>query len=249
MSDIDSIIALKRCSTCGTEKPLDRFCKKAKMKDGLNGQCKDCTAKSRALYYQKNHDAMLERASKYYREHPPDKAVEAAKNKEYRKRNAEAISSRRKANYAANTDLQTQNRERARKWYYKNKARQLEIAKKYYAEKSEHIKERVRKYELANTEKVKTWGRIKANKRRARLLSTEDQYTADDITEIFKLQKGKCANCRKSISGKYHIDHKIPVAKGGSNHRHNIELLCPSCNLKKSAKWPHEFAQENGRLI
>lgn len=145
--------------------------------------------------------------------------------------------------------MQKQNRGRARKWYYENKTRQQENAKKYYTEKSEHIKQRVRKYELANMEKVRAWSRVKTNKRRARLLQTDGQYTVDDVAEIFKLQKGKCANCRKSISGKYHIDHKIPVAKGGSNHRHNIELLCPSCNMKKSAKWPHEFAQENGRLI
>jgi 5-methylcytosine-specific restriction endonuclease McrA len=41
----------------------------------------------------------------------------------------------------------------------------------------------------------------------------------------------------------------MPIIRGGSNDRGNIELLCPKCNQAKAAKLPHEFAQENGRLI
>jgi 5-methylcytosine-specific restriction endonuclease McrA len=77
------------------------------------------------------------------------------------------------------------------------------------------------------------------------------QYTADDVRELMKLQKRKCAHpwCRKSLAEVYHVDHRIPLALGGSNDRTNIQLLCPSCNHKKQAKHPVDYAKQNGFLV
>jgi hypothetical protein len=66
---------------------------------------------------------------------------------------------------------------------------------------------------------------------------------------LYVLQKGKFVNCLKPLKNKYHIDHIQPVAKGGTNHHWNLQLLCPSCNCKKHAKDPIDWAQENGRLL
>jgi len=41
----------------------------------------------------------------------------------------------------------------------------------------------------------------------------------------------------------------MPLSRGGSNDKYNLQLLCPTCNLKKSAKDPIDFAQENGNLL
>lgn len=40
----------------------------------------------------------------------------------------------------------------------------------------------------------------------------------------------------------------MPIARGGSNTDDNVQLLCPACNLKKSAKHPVDFMQERGFL-
>jgi 5-methylcytosine-specific restriction endonuclease McrA len=61
-------------------------------------------------------------------------------------------------------------------------------------------------------------------------------HTAEDIAEIFKLQRGRCAYCKKKLGKKYDVDHIKPVAKGGSNHRRNLQLTCPTCNHKKNDK-------------
>lgn len=59
---------------------------------------------------------------------------------------------------------------------------------------------------------------------------------------IFYRDKGTCCNCYKDISGtlnitnKVHLDHMIPLNKGGTNDTTNIQLLCEECNLKKSDK-------------
>lgn len=77
------------------------------------------------------------------------------------------------------------------------------------------------------------------------------RHTSDDIAFLMKAQSGKCAHewCRKDIRNKRHLDHIIPIALGGLNDRRNLQILCPTCNLKKSAKHPIDFAQQNGLLL
>lgn len=52
--------------------------------------------------------------------------------------------------------------------------------------------------------------------------------------EVWRRDEGKCVSC--GSREKLEFDHIIPVSKGGSNTARNIELLCESCNRKKSNK-------------
>lgn len=65
---------------------------------------------------------------------------------------------------------------------------------------------------------------------------------------IFKAYKNKCAICSivvkkfraeiKFFKGDRlgHIDHIIPIARGGMSIVENLQLLCEHCNQKKGAK-------------
>ena len=44
-----------------------------------------------------------------------------------------------------------------------------------------------------------------------------------------------CIYCGKK-SASYHIDHKNPIAKGGSNRKSNLVVACSSCNSSKHDK-------------
>lgn len=74
-------------------------------------------------------------------------------------------------------------------------------------------------------------------------------FYPNQVSVLFNLQRGRCANCRAELGRKFHRDHKMPLIMGGSNDISNIELLCQTCNLKKSAKDPIDWALENGRLL
>lgn len=135
-------------------------------------------------------------------------------------------------------------------------------ARKWRADNTSAADQRAREWALKNPNKIKAirdrfrktehgiiTGRVDVRNRRARLRNAEGKHSVQDIQEIMVLQRCKCANCAASLKLGYHIDHRVPISRGGRNDRNNLELLCPTCNVKKSAKLPHVFAQENGRLL
>lgn len=56
-------------------------------------------------------------------------------------------------------------------------------------------------------------------------------------------QDARCAICGVLLSGAYHIDHKNPVSRGGTNDIWNLQILCVSCNTRKSSKTDAEYRE------
>lgn len=79
------------------------------------------------------------------------------------------------------------------------------------------------------------------------------QHTHKDAMELLKIQKYKCAcGCGAKIGKKGqrgHLDHIVPLAKGGRNDKYNIQWLANRCNLSKHAKDPIEWRQSLGQLL
>ena len=95
--------------------------------------------------------------------------------------------------------------------------------------------------------------RARAVIRRVRQQAAQGRYNADDIELLFKRQKGRCGWCRAKLNRTKpratHVDHVIPLTKGGSNKRSNLLLACRSCNSHKSNKMPEIWAREIGLLL
>lgn len=52
---------------------------------------------------------------------------------------------------------------------------------------------------------------------------------------IYAKANGKCAICGKPVEfKKMTVDHKVPIAKGGTNDLGNLQLAHLSCNRAKS---------------
>lgn len=54
--------------------------------------------------------------------------------------------------------------------------------------------------------------------------------------EVFKRDNYTCVECgaKKEDGATLHIDHIIPVSKGGTDELDNLQTLCSDCNLNKS---------------
>ncbi len=111
------------------------------------------------------------------------------------------------------------------------------------------------KYRPRHLERRHQWGqenpeleRVYRHARRARLRNAQGSHTAQDIQEQHKRQKGKCYWCGSKLPKRYHIDHVIPLSRGGSNDASNLVIACQKCNLSKHDRLPHEWPR-GGRLL
>jgi len=129
---------------------------------------------------------------------------------------------------------------------------------KRYAEKHlDRIKNSQIKYRNNNAEKIKLrkqkWAsqnlislRLKSHRRRGKTIG---KLSKNIIDILLVKQKNKCAICKMKLNKNFHLDHIVAISKGGLNIDSNVQLLHPTCNIKKGAKDPIEFMQSLGYLL
>jgi 5-methylcytosine-specific restriction endonuclease McrA len=234
---------MKICTKCKIEKLEAEFSKKTESSDGFAHECKKCSSDRNRQYRIKNRDALISAAKSYYID---NKESLSEKAKEYRDKNRIKILASVKAYQAKNSQKIS---EKKKESHENNKLSVNAKSREYYSKNKERICEQKKIYRSENSELV-----INHNRNaRARKRGAEGRHTAAAILAIFEAQRGVCANCQarlfKSGANKYHVDHIMPLALGGSNWPGNLQCLCKACNLSKNAKDPIEWAQENGRLL
>lgn len=73
-----------------------------------------------------------------------------------------------------------------------------------------------------------------------------DYELRNAYTNLIRVQPCTYCGCQPGAQ-KIHIDHAIPLSRGGSDAWHNLVPACESCNLRKHAKTPEEFLASLGR--
>lgn len=110
-------------------------------------------------------------------------------------------------------------------------------------------REKERAYCKAWASKNKEARRINEQNRRGRKAAAGGKISKDLPAKLFALQKGRCACCKQPLGADYHLDHIVPLSRGGSNTDDNMQLLRPVCNLQKHALHPIDFMQRKGFLL
>lgn len=215
---------MKTCTTCGETKPHSEYHSCKKSKDGLKSSCKPCRNLKNSEYRLAN----------------PEKAT--ASWKSWRDKNPELTKERLRAWRLANIDKA---KARAADWYAANKEKTKTRASLWQAENKEKVKAMSAAYYAKNPEKFKSANHT----RRARKIKAGGKLSKDLPVKLFKLQRGKCACCKKPLGKNYHMDHIIPLALGGTNTDDNIQLLRATCNLQKHTKHPIDFMRQRGCLL
>lgn len=113
------------------------------------------------------------------------------------------------------------------------------------ARRRKSLSDRASAWAKANPDKA----RVIAQRKRARKRSAAGEHTAADTQAIRAAQRDRCGYCRARLQGAGHLDHIVPLARGGSNYSSNLQWLCQRCNLTKGTRDPIVFAQSIGRLL
>lgn len=121
-------------------------------------------------------------------------------------------------------------------YYEQNREREVERMRRSYAENRKERIAAVRQWMKDNPYKVLDIQR----KRRAVKIGVD----ADDISRqlVFERDEGICGICNEVVDpDDWHLDHIVPLAKGGPHIYENVQVSHPSCNLHKSAKLPGQL--------
>lgn len=272
------IMKTKFCFKCKIEKDVSEFNKNKNKKDGLQTQCRECFKQyrkdneeslrlKRTQYYKDNAKIILIRKKqnydkdakrKYNKQYYQDNQEKnRAYSKQYRnnEKNKEAILAYRKQ---YRKDNKVKGNKRSRQYYKDNRERLLTDSKRYGAlPGTKLIKNKWRKKYMATNPKFKLNCKMssKINKSLCGAkagLHWEDLvgYTLDQLK--VHLEKQFDDKMTWENYGKWHIDHKIPLAVHNftsSNHLdfkrawslENLQPLWAHENLSKGKKLQENF--------
>jgi len=216
----ETITQTKICTTCNKEKELLLFSKDKSTNDGLCYKCKECTKEYKKQYKINNRETI------------------AIGNKKYRENNLNKVKETKRIHYIKHKEYI---RKKHKEYYIKNAGDIQNKAKEYRDENKEKIRE------YAKTESSKNSMRNSRHKRRS--ITKKGDVTTKQISDLRNNAK-ICYWCNESLKNKeVHIDHYIPLSKGGEHTISNLVISCFTCNLKKHAKDPIDFANSIGRLF
>lgn len=254
-----SVVMLgKPCKVCGSTEFYIRS-------DGRHRECKACAKARQQAYHAANRDAIAARQAVWL---TANKEKMLAYREQYYADHAEEAKASVKAWKAAYPDKVKANTKR----YYEKHSAELAVRRKVYNEQhpdkrkeacarsAKKHKARIKAYLLQNAEKVRAYKRkwkqanpvavrLDRQNRMAKERENGGKLSKDIITKLYRSQQGRCACCGKPIGDDYHLDHIIPVAKGGQNIDSNVQLLTAACNMRKSDRDPIEYMQSQGFLL
>ena len=115
---------------------------------------------------------------------------------------------------------------------------------KYQAKYQRTEKGKAVRVKYCKTEKGKAVAAAAAHRRRAKMKNNGGTLNKDQIQEIQSTPDKKCFWCETECNENYHLDHIVPVSKGGRNSRCNIAISCQPCNNKKRNKDLSQWLKE-----
>lgn len=200
----------KCCKGCGPQ-PIDAFGVNRSTTDGLNRYCRACTndraAGARILYRERT----LAKLRAAYAANPEKYR---ARRRQWRKRNPAAAKAIDRRQYIKTADKQ---RRRSRRRYRANRAQALAYSAAW---------------RRANPDKRHEYSaRRRARKRGAGTVERVDRR------RVYDRDEGVCQLCHKPVRfSNMHMDHRVPLSRGGTHTYRNCQTAHAKCNLRKQSK-------------
>jgi len=139
-------------------------------------------------------------------------------------------------------------REDSRRWRERNVEKYREQRRVRNERNRERIAAYNRSWRAKHFERQSQLSRDWKAANRDRVLDHGMAYTARQLgayvapvhrAEILERDLGLCGICGDAVDpASYHVDHVIPMTKGGTHEPDNVQVAHPLCNLSKGATVP-----------
>lgn len=250
---------LKVCVKCGESLSIDMFYSSKTSKDGLSSFCKRCKkiSATQKYYENKNNPECYEQMKKASRERQRKRYQEDEEYREKRKqryRDDVEYREQKKAYALEKYKQNSENRENGISVYYSQKYQNNRSSirasqKKYYEENKDTVAQQHKKYYDENKEKCLSRAKeyrqtehgsavVKACRKNytLRKQNAEGDFSWLELEELLSFFDYRCAYTGEPLKEGYHLDHVVPLSKGGLNYIWNIVPSCPMANLSKNNK-------------
>lgn len=251
----------KNCRKCEIFKTYDNFRKGKGYKDGYRTDCKECEKQYNKEWYQNNAESVKQKKKPYCKQwYQKNKESKILYSKQLYQENKEHYKQYKKQYYQANIESEKQ---RSRRYYQENIESVKKYKKQYYKDNAESIKkykmQHQKIYYQKNAEVINQRHRLYfqsehgkkiAYKRNLKRRSYKHKVIFEPIERTVLLDRDDwtCKHCGIKVHdmskgdwntpNKAHIDHIIPISKGGNSTPENLQVLCRTCNLSKKDKLP-----------
>jgi hypothetical protein len=177
-------------------------------------------------YREKNKETINSKAREYANKNR-EKFREVQKN--YYTRNRETILKRKKEYRLKNIE---KHRAKDREYIKKNLEKHRESAREWKRKNKQRAKESLKSWISRNKDRYKVLLRKGSAKRRALKMSKTPMLNESQskIIEVFYEQRTRL---EKRLGIKFHIDHIVPLARGGHHMPSNLQVLPARLNLMK----------------
>lgn len=136
----------------------------------------------------------------------------------------------------------------SKQYHQEHKEQYSEYWKRYREENKDYYIQYKNKWRKENKDKVKhhNQSRRKHHRIAGKLPIKRVQMVYED--NIKQYGALTCYLCLKSIPfGGDHLEHKIPVSRGGTNEYENLGVACSFCNMSKCDKTYEEYVKDKIR--
>lgn len=80
-------------------------------------------------------------------------------------------------------------------------------------------------------------------------LRGEDRATPNELSRLWKWQRGRCALTGRRLDRSAQLDHILPKARGGDDSAGNLRWTCEAVNIAKRHMTDDEFLTLCGEVM
>ncbi len=136
--------------------------------------------------------------------------------------------------YAENPEKE---KERCRNWRILNPDKMRACKQNWRIKNPDKVKDSNIKWQAENPEKVRESKKRIGGSHFGRAVKRGNHAERFKRADIFERDGYKCAYCKKKVTiNTAVLEHRIPIAKGGSHTPENCTTSCAKCNAEKAAK-------------